>query len=211
MELGWDQRELRARVPAHDGRSIVRSDDSELGLQVLGREARQDRVRLADADWPAQLDDRIRDAATALVHEEVGVARQDPAVLGDEQAELVRVAVALVEQVRRRDVIALILDGGVEHRHKPVDDVGLHPLDKRRDRLGVGRLRCIMLGLPADQALQIADGADHDPAAAVRDRLTVLVPAERAAAHPAKVDGDLRVEGRLLADHAHSSPRATDS
>ena len=211
VQLGRHERELRAGEPAHDRRAFVRANHPQLGLHVLGGEARQDGVRLADADRAAQLDDRVRDAAATLVEEEVGIARQDPAVLGDEQAELIRVAVALVEQVRRREVVALVLDGGVEHRDEPVEDVGPRPLDERRDLVRIQRLGGLALGLPRDDRLQVADGSDHDAPAAVCDRLAMLVPSERAAAHPAEVDRDLREECGLFGECGHSSPRTTDS
>ena len=107
-------------------------------------------------------------------------------------------------------MIALVLDGGVEHRHEPVEDVGPRPLDERRDLVRIRRLGGPAFGLPPDHGLQVANGSDDDPPAAVGDRLAVLVPPEWAAAHPAEVDRDLREECGLL-ERGHSSPRATDS
>ena len=97
-------------------------------------------------------------------------------------------------------MVALVLDGGVEHRDEPVEDVGPRPLDERRDLVRVLRLGGLALGLPRDDRLQVADGTDHDAPAAVGDRLAMLVPSERAAAHLAEVDRDLREECGLFGE-----------
>ena len=108
-------------------------------------------------------------------------------------------------------MVALVLDRGVEHPNEPVEDVGPCPLDKRRNLLRVHRLGGVSLGLSPDHGLQVAHGSNHDPPAAMGDRLAVLVASERAAAHLAEVDRDLR-EGRgLFGECGHSSPRTTDS
>ena len=195
----WDVVGCAATVQPHDGTAGTRADRLEaIANDPAGQPGRGriDRLQPEGADQP---DEALGDAPRSGREDEIGIARQVPGRVGEEQPELGRVVVAVVEQVFPREVVVLIRDRGIE----PLDELVDNSVPGLLAALRALRVRQAVRRLPA--------GPDHDlvpeglqdtedgAVAATHDRVAELVDPERLADHPLEVEvADAPAESLVL-------------